>query len=520
LDAAETDSEVDIMKYSFFALAAFALIALTSCALAAYTATIEAPITDATLYSGGHSYITRSASFDGKKGQVALRVENLTKAQISYPYDSYGSYWATGSDIGQIVSSSYVTVGGGSIADVKSFRRLWNESVRSERAMSLGEVLNASLGKTVTFNTAKGARSGKLLWYSDKMVGIAGDAGLVMASIDDISELSTPSLASYSTFDETNTSKSSYGVDLFGSLDADGKSPLSMRYVSSWPSYDPNFRVEIPQDADAGNAKVTALFHIQNVQDDWKNVRLKVVVGAPHFASLPSPIPYPVYDTSRKLNNVAVAGAAPMQESFGGAVTQSESAEYYVYSFSDPVSINAGEEANMQAFSSSLPFKRENVWETYSTPQKYVLVNNTGSVPLASGVFRVYMGGEFAGEAASYTMTQPGYNAEINFADLYEIRAKHELDSQTAKQGNPAVGTSSVTTYTGKLTMENTASRPIKLKVREQMNSGDKVELVSSSIPAKKLSGNRLEWEVTIQPKEKLIVNFVYAVTYFDRAYY
>jgi hypothetical protein len=48
------------------------------------------------------------------------------------------------------------------------------------------------------------------------------------------------------------------------------------------------------------------------------------------------------------------------------------------------------------------------------------------------------------------------------------------------------------------------------------MAYGDQVHLISSSVPASQLSGNRLEWQVSMPANANLSINYKYVVVNFQ----
>ena len=134
--------------------------------------------------------------------------------------------------------------------------------------------------------------------------------------------------------------------------------------------------------------------------------------------------------------------------------------------------------------------------------------------PFAAGVFRVYESGIFAGEGM-IEYTGDGREAEAKYASLPQLVVKKE----SSQQGSQTIGRNVETTYSVEMKVESSAKEKTPLTLRDYMAYGDKVELLSSSVPAKQLPGNKLEWKADAPANANLTITYVYKVTTFARYY-
>lgn len=432
------------------------------------------PVKNVVLFSNGFGSIERSGSLsvDGASAHVFIK-DFSTSAILGSIGIRSGSGWA--SEIGR-------------------YER--NVSKNESKLAEFSEILNASLGKNVSALTEAGRRDGVLRWFDGERIGIAGGSGLLILRLSDIQEFLSPS-TEYEITKELNESERGLKFKLVGS----GAHAMNVSYLVNGVSWKPDYKFYLATDGEKGSASMSAWGTVSNNGgEEWKDVNAKLVVGYPNIVSYV----FPIY----KYRDYA-SGIAASAEISAPQATPSVLGEYYVYALPEPVSIASGEEKSFSMFGGVVPYKREYVWDTnWQMPHKIFKFNNTGTESWASGVARVYVGGEFIGEDSG-KYTAKGKEMEVYVSDLADVLVKKEtLDSETV-----AEGTYSVSTYSMKLTIENTKQEAVSLTVRDTMYSGDKVELISSKPAATMKPGNVLEWSIGIASGAKAEISYTYKVS-------
>jgi len=292
-----------------------------------------------------------------------------------------------------------------------------------------------------------------------------------------------------------------------------GTHNLLFSYLASGATWQPNYNFEMTG-ARSGSARLTAFGEVSNYAgEDWKNVVLRLAVGQPNFVRS-GIVPYYNYDFSAnaKQGMETAAGAAP---SAAPIFSGEEAGTYYIYTLSEPATLLKNERANLKIFESSLQYDKENVWEGYGSVWQNLNLKNTAGKPIAAGVMKVFESGAFVGEG-SVQYTGEGKEAHVGYATLSQVEIKKETNQTTDKP----TADRRETTYVVTMTIENSLKESVPVTLRDSMNYADKVELIESSVPASRLSDNRLEWKVNVPASGKLVVAYTYKTTYFEQPVY
>lgn len=462
------------MRWSTILLA-FALVA--SISLAA-NMTINAPVTEVTLYSNNYAFVTRSGTAQLPAGGITLLIANMTRSAVT--------------------NSISPTITGASLSEFYTYNREWNETV-DRVPVSLWDLLNRSMGSNITFIAANSTKTGKLVWFDSEFIGIASNSGVTIYKLEGISQLTSP-VSQFT--EEVNETKSEHGLAL-GVQGSGGQGSARLTYLVQGPGWEAHYKYYMGSEGKSGTGTLQGWANVQNEGgEDWNGVRLRLVVGYPHLTMFYLPRYYAKADYA-----AGAAEAAPSAPQF----TPSQVSAYYVYTMQVPATVKDGESRNLQLFERGVGYKREYFWETSkNSPEKIFILNNTGNESWAAGVFRVYLNGDLLGEErADYTARNR--EARISVSDLPDIHATKESVNQTTRED----GRSRTTSYKFRLTLENTMDEAIDLRINDAMYSGDQVRIISSSLPAMQKPGNVLEWNAHMEKGQTLEIDYEYEVTNF-----
>jgi hypothetical protein len=437
------------------------------------------------------AYVSSTGSaYAPQAGNAVLRIENFSNNAI------LGTLRAQDAD--------------GSVFYVKRYYDENTKTVKTERYLTYDELLNASYGKAVTVKIGDKEMAGTLVWVQQGMVGVKGSDGKIVVATPDRVDIAAGETKK---IDETNTTDYNHGLEIYMSGAKAGMHTVSLTYITTGAGWTPTYNLEVTGSEVKGNGKLTALAEVSNNADeDWKNAVMRLAVGSPYFVEgngyAPSPYRnYALENAQMAKSYDTSAGGAP---SFSGESLGTQ----YIYTLSEPVTLKKGENANFQLFSSGAAYERDNVWEGYGAVQQVMRVKNDAGKPFASGVMRVYEDGAFSGEGV-IDYTGVSREVEAKYAALPQITVKKETN-QTSNQ----LYDRRETIYTVSMKVESSALQQKPLTLRDTMTYGDRVELVSSSAPAKQLSDNKLEWKLTVPSGANMTLTYTYKVTSFDSRYY
>lgn len=442
---------------------------------------VQIPVTDVTIYSNGIAFVKRDRTLDLAAGELSLLIKNFTSSAV--------------------VESVSVSDDKGGIREVARYTIV--RSKNETKYLTFEEILNESIGSNVSALTKNGLRSGVLSWFGSDSLGITAGNKFTVLKFEDIEEFETP-ISKYKKDVEVNETEKGLRID---ELSTAGSHKISISYLTPGVSWNAHYKYYINSDTDSGEGELQAWAGISNnAGEDWKDVKLKVVVGYPHMLSYGSFVDY----ARKQLTNIGgVAYAAEAAPSVISDFVSAFVGEYYIYTLSEPATLNDGETKNMPLFGNIVKFKKEYIWDTrWERPHKVYKLNNSLDQSWAAGTARIYLNGEFIGED-SIQYTPKLKEAEVTVADVPEIVVKKLVNSTTGKE----YSYSRTTTYSVVLTIENRKDERVKLTVRDWMNSGDVVTLIASNPPAKREEQNKLEWEVELGKGESRAISYTYTVT-------
>ena len=463
-----------------FNAACVALVLLSVCFADRVNISVQVPVTDATVYSNGFAFIKRSNTLDLTGGEISLLIKNFTPSAV--------------------VDSISVNDDKAGVREISRYETIKQRT--ETRYLTFGEILNGSVGSSVRALTKNGWQSGVLSWFSADKLGIKVEDKFVVLKFDDIEQLEAP----YSKYKQDvviNETERGLRVD---ESSTGGTHRISMNYLVPNVGWNVNYKYYISSDSDKGDGTMEAWADVSNnAGEDWENIRLKVVVGYPHMFSY--------YSINSRYDATSAYAPKALSEMAGGSAlssfVSSYLGEYYVYTLGNPITLKNGETRNLALFENSVKFRRQYIWDTtWTRPHKVYEINNTADQSWGSGTARIYLGGDFIGED-NIAYTARGKEAEVTVADVPELVAKKQVNSTTA----PEYKNARTTTYKVVLSMENRKEEDVELTVRDWMNSGDVVELSSSTITPKREEQNKLEWTVHLNKGETGTISYTYTVT-------
>ena len=440
---------------------------------------VQIPVTDVTVYSNGFGFLKRQNTLDLAGGELSLLIKNFTSSAV--------------------MDSVSVDDSMGGVRETAQYKLITKKT--HSMYLPFDEILNQSVGSPIRALTKNGWKNGTLSWFSSDRLGIEDAGKLVVLRFDDVEELQAPA-SKYKKDVEVNETERGLRID---ELSLAGSHYISMSYLVSGVEWNANYKYYIPSDSDTGSGALQAWASVSNnAGEDWKDVRLKVVVGYPHmvtyFADVLRSNAENAYAPKAMAGSAASALPNFVSSLFGG---------YYVYSLGHPVTLKDGETRNLALFENYVNFKREYIWDTtWDGPHKVYKLNNSLDQSWAPGTARIYLAGDFLGED-SIKYTAKGKEAEVTVANVPDVVAKKQVNSTTGQEYQ----NSRTTTYKVSLNVENRKDEVIQLKVRDWMNSGDAVSLVTSNPPAERKEQNGLEWKITLGKGESRNIDYQYTVT-------
>jgi hypothetical protein len=442
---------------------------------------VQIPVSDVTVYSNGVAFVKRSNSLDLTSGELSLLIKNFTSSAV--------------------IDSVSVNDDKGGVREITRYELIKKKN--ETRYVRFDEILNQSIGSSVRALTKNGWKNGTLSWFSSDRLGIEAGGKLVVLRFEDVEELEAPA-SKYGKDIEVNESERGLRIDERSTA---GAHRISLSYLVPGVSWSANYKYYIPYDTQSGDGTLQAWAGVtNNAGEDWENVKLNVVVGYPHMLSYGSVIDY----ARKQFTNAG--GTAYVPEAAPSVISSFVSAflgEYYVYTLKDAVTLKDGETRNLALFDNSVKFRREYVWNTaWERPHKVYKLNNSLDQSWAPGTVRVYLAGDFLGED-NILYTAKGKEAEVTVADVPDVIAKKYVNSSTGEEYRD----SRTTTYKVSLNIENHKDEKIQLTVRDWMNSGDVVTLVTSNPQAERKEQNELEWKITIEKGESRVISYEYTVT-------
>ena len=473
-------------------MAAIMVMALAPSAFAGETpqAAMASSVDSVLVYSNGMAYVSSTGTFESPgTGPLALKRANFSSSAI----------------LGTVRASSPDA----SIYWVKRYADEKTVAEKSERYLTYDELLNTSYGKAVAMKAGGAETNGTLMWANGGNVGVKTADGRIVIAAPDRIEIGN---AQTKKTEEENITSYENGLEVHMGAKRKGNLTLSLSYLSTGAAWTPTYNIEIAGSALKGNGNLTAFAEVaNNAGEDWNGTAMRLAVGSPYFVEGNGYYPAQNYRNYALENSAMQKSAADSAGAGGASFDGGAVGTQYIYSLSGPISMKKGETANFVLFDSEAEYARDNVWESYGAVQQVLRVKNGAGKPFAPGVMRVFDDGAFAGEAA-IAYTGEKREVEAKYAALPQMAVKKESNQTSYKQ----LGDVRETVYAVSMAVESSATDGKPLTLRDYMQSGDRVELLRSSIPAKQLSGNGLEWKLDVPSGANITVTYEYKVTNFN----
>jgi hypothetical protein len=447
---------------------------------------ITAPVSEVTIYSNGMAFVKRTGNFDsgGEKGIFELVLSNFTQPieDSLLIYDDKGS-----------IKEWYI----------RKSKKV--KEVKENFTRSFDEILNESLGKQIKVKLMNNSFTGKLVWLGQReKLGIEFDGrGILFLNLEDIKEILI------------------YGANVSKRIKTENKTTIIpelvikevslgkgihnflLSYLRTGANWRVNYKFYTNSEKEEGFGTLQSwAFVTNNAAENWENVLLKLVVGYPNIIRYYQPIYKPryyEYKAKEAMDIQAIAPPTAVEEEF----TPETVGEYCIYTLEEPITINLSQSKNLPIFSKDeVKFKRKYRWNANLGNDAYKIyeINNTLDVPWAEGVFSIYLKGEFEGQdKIKYTPKESLVEIKVNKAP--DIVVKKEILEKTQEKGEEVISGggwprkyATKTYYKVRLSLENHKDTDATLVIKDEMQRGDEVNLISATIkPEVKLYS--LKWD-------------------------
>ncbi|MEM2918439.1 MAG: hypothetical protein QXY62_02960 [Candidatus Altiarchaeota archaeon] len=467
---------------------------------------INAPVISVTAYSNNIAFIKRHGTFNSDENAevIVLEILNFTQPikDSLLIYDDKAS-----------LKEFY-------FKDVEKI-----EEIKENVTPEFEEILNESLGKEIKVKIDNNSFIGKLVWLSKEKdkIGIEYLDGVLFLNLYDVKEFLIPNANVEKREKSENNSVIIPALIIKEIPTYKGMHNLFLSYLREGINWDVNYKFYInsEKDEDFGTLQSWA-FVKNNGNENWNNIELKLVVGYPniiiYYSYRPVYAPAPTY-RAQYLKEAAVyeeVGAPFVEEE----LVPESLGEFCIYSFEEPVTINASESKNLPIFSRDIKFKRKYLWNANLANEVYKIyeINNTLDAPLAEGIFSVYLKGEFEGQdKIKYTAKKA--SVEVKVAKAPDIIVKKEIlerkEEKLPEEYSTTYGRTYATKtyYKVKLSLENHKDSDVTMLIKDEMQSGSEVNLLSSTIKPTEIKLYSLKWDnLKLNAWEKKEIIYEYEV--------
>jgi len=475
--------------FTLFAVALTSVCLAHAAGLQSENATSK--IDEVLIYSNGMALTQSTASANlASTGRALLLMENFSQS----------------AQLGTFRSSMEDTP----ILMAKRFMKEEKISEKIDYNMNLDELLNQSIGKQISVGNEQGVFSGKLMWVSVGALAIQNNSRLNVISYNGNSIISFETNSSFQVKKEIerNTTRKKWGIELSVVAEKPGKQSFPFSFIDSGAKWTPSYNIDLSTGA-VGAGKIDAMAEVSNNGGvEWENTKMKLAVGSPYFI-----------ESSRAYNLAPTYNSMQMEKAASDSVSGSGNLDFsgnsvgtqYVYTLSEPVTLTRGESAIYRIFNSDVNYSKFYVWENQGLVQKAVKITNAAGKPFAAGIARIYDGGIFAGEALMEYIGE-SRDAELKYAAYPQIKVVKGTNRTTSE----TFFDRRETAYDVSIKIESSANTTDTLRLRDSMGYGDQVRLISSSVSAAQLSGNRLEWQINVPANANLSINYKYVVINFQ----
>ncbi len=464
------------------------------------------------------------------------------------------------------------TTAGARLDEVVAYRY----NIAGQRTIpSIGEILLANAGKTVTINYQMKEYTGEIVGLrdagGDAAKGVTGPvetgAAYVLLRVEKrllafpLSGISMANLPEDAVLHEyAERPEQALRLKIKGGA---AKETLTMGYLEHGLGWTPSYMVSLVDDK---NAQITMQAVVTNDAEDVQDAELFFVVGVPNFAYADVLSPMSLQQSlvglmkderdARKsmgyLSNALqgqyaafdeVAANAPM--SLTSSVTELASApeeDLFLYNRSG-VTLAKGERASYSVFSGEVGYEHIYNWEVEDQPRvdgfgNVVQVNsNTPEANRADSVWHairlknstkfpwtsapaLVISGDKPVSQDTLPYTPKGAPSTLKITVATDIRASHE-EREVARQQQPSHRPGynyDLVTVEGKLKIKNYKTKEVHLSIGKTLRG--KAEFLSDAGEAVQLGEgvesdnprSRLTWEITLTPGEERVVSYRYRI--------
>ncbi len=317
---------------------------------------------------------------------------------------------------------------------------------------------------------------------------------------------------------------------------------LDVTYQLGGSGWSPTYDIDIGDESTS--VKRIAMVYNQTLED-WKEVGLTVSTASarpveavdanPYYVDIMAPIATTAsfgmvgggidlkkekaYDLDDEVEELAEMEGffepEPVMEQAYATASESLSGTV-IYEVPGQITLTSGEEPQPitlteEAFAS----RRLYYWNAYAMPEVVAQdeITNGDSVMLPGSV-KVFASGDFLGET-NVNLIAPREKFRLGTRTAYDVKAEKKLaEKDTEKAG--LVGGKRRRGYKYRLEITSFAKKGLDIRVIDRIPHSNspkiKVELSTPKIPYKKMELGVIEWELKLEPQEKMEVNYGYEV--------
>ncbi len=252
--------------------------------------------------------------------------------------------------------------------------------------------------------------------------------------------------------------------------------------------------------------------------EDLKDVRLKLVAGLP---SVVEP-----YLAKRALDRMQADYAAAPAEAFEAApapaaLATGELETLYIFELEGRNDLEMDKEIGLPLFDESATLVRMFTWDAYNKEEgpavEEIRANNTMQAPWPSGKALLYRNDEYV-STITMPYTPSGTNASIVVGPSADLKVSKKLSDYNITENVRAIQSENRThtvketteNWTYNLTIESNLDREAMLEVSDSRPKEAKI--ISISPQPSETTATTMKWRVSLQPREKTAINYVYQV--------
>jgi hypothetical protein len=462
-----------------------------------------------------------------------------------------------------LLGTLWIGAGGRVIDEVRAAKE---ERQTTQRATSIGALLEANTGKVATIRVGESDYTGTLLSAprgdeaTDLYVVASGGSvradSLVLIRVEGrVHAFDPSSVVSVSFPDEPSTNRAVSTREVALSIRAqgpDGPAPVTMSYLRTGMSWVPEYSITL---LDRERAHVTMQAALINDGEDLRDARIRFAVGFPNFAfahvSSPMTLDLELGEflrrlaqdpTDRSYGNVAtqrvmmnaITAGADLDPVDVPAIGAGESVEDLFFYERPGVTLARGERAVYAILAQTVPFRHVYVWDVPAETDEArnsrekpapdqvwhsIVLTNSGATPWTTAPALVLADGNpLAQDTLGYTAAGARGKIKVTIAtDIAVEREEVEIDrkpNDTTRFGY----TWAALTVEGTLTMRIFKKDAVTLSIAKTIEGATLSREPEGKVTRRVLQPKavnpteRLEWEIPLAPGEKRTVKYRYKV--------